>query len=82
MSKNDKRRLFIDRKDGKRVEGLSGLSQICIDLKPNRSVSDVFINQKIDVTNLENIYSAIKPYYKKIYLTNGRLLRVEGYDND
>lgn len=33
-------------------------------------------------TSLENIYSAIKPCYKKIYLTNGRLLRVEGYDND
>ena len=47
-----KRKLFIDRKDGKRVENVSGLSQISIDLKPRRCDSDVYINQKIDVTNL------------------------------
>ena len=35
-----------------RVKGVSGLSQISIDLKPRRSVSDVFINQKMDLTNL------------------------------
>ena len=35
-----------------RVKGVSGLSQISIDLKPHRSVSDVFINQKMDVTDL------------------------------
>ena len=35
-----------------RVKGVSGLSQISIDLKPNRSVSDVFINQKMDLTEL------------------------------
>lgn len=51
MSKK-KKRLFIDRKDATRVDGLTGLSQICIDLKPGRSVSDVYINQKIDVTEL------------------------------
>ena len=28
------------------------MQQICIDLKPNRCDSDVYINQKIDVTNL------------------------------
>lgn len=43
---------FGDRKDARRINGLSGLAQISIDLKPNRSVSDVFINQKMDVTNL------------------------------
>lgn len=43
---------FGDRKDAKRVRGLTGLSQICIDLKPGRCNSDVYINQKIDVTNL------------------------------
>ena len=47
-----KRKLFIDRKDGKRVENVSGLSQISIDLKPRRCDSDVYINQKVDVTNL------------------------------
>lgn len=46
------KRKFGDRKYAKRVRNLSGLSQILIDLKPNRSVSDVYINQKIDVTNL------------------------------
>lgn len=35
-----------------RVKKVTGLSQISIDLKPNRSVSDVFINQKMDLTNL------------------------------
>ena len=35
-----------------RVKGVPGLSQISIDLKPHRSVSDVFINQKMDVTEL------------------------------
>lgn len=43
---------FGDRKDAKRVRGMSGLAQICIDLKPNRSVSDVYINQKMDMTAL------------------------------
>ena len=35
-----------------RVKGVSGLSQISIDLKPNRSVSDVYINQIMDLTEL------------------------------
>lgn len=36
----------------RRVKNISGLSQISIDLKPHRSVSDVFINQKMDLTEL------------------------------
>jgi len=36
----------------KRVKDLSGMSQILFDLKPNRSVSDVFINQEMDLTEL------------------------------
>ncbi len=43
---------FKDRKDAKRIDNIDGLAQISIDLKPNRSVSDVYINQKIDVTKL------------------------------
>lgn len=35
-----------------RVKGVPGLNQISIDLKPNRSVSDVYINQKMDLTEL------------------------------
>lgn len=46
------KRKFGDRKYAKRVRNMSGLAQICIDLKPNRSVSDVYINQKMDLTNL------------------------------
>ena len=40
------------RRDAKRVKNISGLSQILIDLKPDRWDSDVYINRKIDVTNL------------------------------
>ncbi len=40
------------RKYAKRINNLSGLSQILIDLKPRRCDSDVYINQKMDVTEL------------------------------
>ena len=46
------KRKFGDRKDAKRVRNISGMAQILIDLKPDRSVSDVYINQKMDVTEL------------------------------
>lgn len=46
------KKAFGDRKDAKRIKNVSGLAQISIDLKPNRSVSDVYINQKFDVTEL------------------------------
>jgi len=39
-------------KGAKRVKDVSGLAQICIDLKPHRSVSDVYINQKMDLTEI------------------------------
>lgn len=41
-----------DRKDGKRVRNLTGMAQISIDLKPRRCDSDVYINQKMDLTEL------------------------------
>lgn len=41
-----------DRRDAKRVSDLTGMAQICIDLKPDRCDSDVFINQEMDVTKL------------------------------
>lgn len=41
-----------DRRDAKRVKDITGMAQICIDLKPKRCDSDVFINQKVDVTKL------------------------------
>ena len=39
-------------RNAKRVTDVTGMQQICIDLKPNRCDSDVYINQKIDVTKL------------------------------
>ena len=48
----NKKKLFQDRSYAKRINNISGLSQISIDLKPRRCDSDVYINQKIDVTNL------------------------------
>ena len=36
----------------RRVKDYNGMNQLAIDIKPNRSVSDVFINQKMDVTEL------------------------------
>ncbi|MBR3132188.1 2-oxo acid dehydrogenase subunit E2 [Candidatus Saccharibacteria bacterium] len=35
-----------------RVKNVTGMAQISIDLKPARSVSDVYINQEMDLTNL------------------------------
>ena len=40
------------RKWATRVKDYTGMAQLSCDLKPNRSVSDVFINQKMDVTEL------------------------------
>ena len=36
----------------KRVKDITGMAQISIDLKPNRCDSDVYINQKMDLTEL------------------------------
>lgn len=39
-------------KDARRIDDINGMFQIMLDLKPNRCDSDVFINQKMDVTKL------------------------------
>lgn len=44
-------RTIFDRKDAKRVK-LPALMQCCIDLKPHRYENEVYINKKIDVTEL------------------------------
>ena len=41
-----------DRKDAKRVKNITGMQQIMLDIKPNRSVSDVYINNEMDLTKL------------------------------
>lgn len=48
---NEKRR-FGDRKDARLCRDVMGMNQICIDLKPRRSLGELYINQKVDVTNL------------------------------
>ena len=39
-------------RNARRVKDITGMQQIMIDLKPNRCDSDVYINQKMDVTKL------------------------------
>ncbi len=51
MDKNYKRK-FGDLKYARRIRNLKGMEQLNMDLKPNRSVSYVYINQKMDVTKL------------------------------
>ena len=48
------------RKDAKRIKNIDGLSQILLDLKPNRCDSDVYINQNIDVTELVKYIEKVK----------------------
>ena len=50
----------------KRVKNVNGLNQIMIDIKPNRCDSDVYINQKIDVTNLGEYMEKIKKNNKDL----------------
>lgn len=52
--------IFKSRKDAKRVKNVNGLTQICIDLKPERCNSNVYINQKIDVTKLVDYVEKLK----------------------
>ena len=40
------------KKNSRRIKDINGMFQIMLDLKPNRCDSDVFINQKMDVTKL------------------------------
>lgn len=42
----------MKRKDARKVKDIDGLHNILIDLKPRRCDSDVYINQKINMTNL------------------------------
>lgn len=51
---------FGDRKDARKVRDISGIQNIMIDLKPRRCDSDVYINYKIDVSNLIKYIEKIK----------------------
>lgn len=48
-----------NRRDGKRVTDLDGMHGLIPHIKPLRADSDVYINQKIDVTNLVKYYEDI-----------------------
>jgi len=52
-------RKFGDRRDARRVE-VPGLMQMCMDIKPGRLENDVYINRKMDVTNLVKYIEAKK----------------------
>ena len=46
------KRRWGDRKDARRCRDVLGTNQICIDLKPKVYMGELYLNQKIDVTNL------------------------------
>lgn len=50
----------------KRVQDMSGMNQILLDLKPKRSVSDVFINQEMDLTELVKYVESKKSHGENI----------------
>ncbi len=54
-----------NRRDGKRVK-IGGLSQCLIDIKPDRCDSDVYINEKVDVTKLVEYIEKKKKNNEKI----------------
>ncbi len=55
-----------NRRDAKRIKDINGMFQIMLDLKPNRCDSDVFINQKMDVTKLVEYVEKKKKEGKEI----------------
>ncbi len=60
---------FFKRKDATKITNLSGMHYILNDLKPNRCDSDVYINQKLDVTNLVNYINKLKKENPDIRIT-------------
>lgn len=60
---------FRDRRDGKFCTDVQGMNQICIDLKPRRSLGELYINQKFDVTNLVKYIDELKKDNKEYKVT-------------
>lgn len=50
----------MNRRDGKRVKDIDAMHVLMPYIKPNRCDSDVFINQKLDVTELVKYYEKMK----------------------
>ncbi len=60
MKKNKRR--FGDRKDARRCRDVLGTNQILIDLKPKCYMAELYLNQKVDVTN---VMKYLEDYKKK-----------------
>lgn len=63
----------MPRTNSKRVK-IGGITQLCIDLKPRRCDADVFLNTKIDVTNLVDYINERKKSGDKITYFHAFLL--------
>ena len=59
-----RKRRFGDRKDARRVRDITSMMQLNVDLKPGRSVSDVYINQRMDLTKLAKYVDVFLPDLK------------------
>ncbi len=55
---------FGDRRDAVKVRDIDGMHKIMVYLKPHRCDSDVYINQKLDVTELVKFYEKNKSKYE------------------
>lgn len=64
MKKYKKR--FGDRKDAKRCRDVLPMNQIMLDLKPKCYMAELYLNQKIDVTNIVKYIDKCKKDGKKI----------------
>lgn len=53
MKEENQKKRFGDRKDASKVRDVHGMNKIMAHIKPYRCDADVYINQKIDVTNLK-----------------------------
>lgn len=60
---------FRDRRDGKFCTDIQSMNQICIDLKPRRSLGELYVNQKFDVTNLVHYIEELKKEDKNSKVT-------------
>lgn len=60
---------LFKRKDATKINDLSGMHYILNDLKPDRCDSDVYINQKLDVTNLVKYIQNLKQERPDMHIT-------------
>ena len=62
---------ILDRRDGKRVKGLHGMTNILIDFAPTRAESEVYSNVEIDVTNFCEYIDKLKKKYPHLTYFHG-----------